>query len=100
MRGDDQQQFSILVAPEDRVPANHPLRPIRRAVDEVLQAMSRQFDKLYAETGRPSIPPKRLFRAWRGGRAAEDGDDRSGLDCGRELEARIAAQLPGSRPRS
>jgi hypothetical protein len=26
------------------VPADHPLRPIRRAVDEVLQAMSRQFD--------------------------------------------------------
>jgi len=65
MRGDDQQQFSVFsyVAPEDRVPADHPLRPIRRAVDEVLRAMSRQFDKLYAETGRPSIPPERLFRA-------------------------------------
>jgi transposase len=65
MRGDDQQQFSVFsyVAPEDRVPADHPLRAIRRAVDEVLQAMSRQFDKLYAETGRPSIPPERLFRA-------------------------------------
>jgi transposase len=65
MRGDDQQQFSVFsyVAPEDRVPADHPLRPIRQAVDEVLHAMSRQFDKLYAETGRPSIPPERLFRA-------------------------------------
>ena len=65
MRGDDQQQFSVFsyVAPEDRVPADHPLRPIRKAVDEVLHAMSRQFDKLYAETGRPSIPPERLFRA-------------------------------------
>jgi len=65
MRGDDQQQFSVFsyVAPEDRVPADHPLRPIRKAVDEVLQAMSRQFDKLYAETGRPSIPPERLLRA-------------------------------------
>src|SRR3954468_10478685 len=65
MRGDDQQQFSVFsyVASEDRVPADHPLRPIRRAVDEVLQAMSRQFDKLYAESGRPSIPPERLFRA-------------------------------------
>jgi transposase len=65
MRGEDQQQFSVFsyVAPEDRVPADHPLRAIRKAVDEVLQAMSRQFDKLYAETGRPSIPPERLFRA-------------------------------------
>jgi len=65
MRGDDQQQFSAFsyVAPEDRVPADHPLRPIRKAVDGVLHAMSGQFDKLYAETGRPSIPPERLFRA-------------------------------------
>ena len=65
MRGDDQQQFSVFsyVAPEDRVPADHPLRPIRKAVDEVLQAMSRQFDKLYSENGRPSIPPERLLRA-------------------------------------
>ena len=47
MRGDDQQQFSVFsyVAPEDRVPADHPLRPIRRAVDEVLQAMSRRMDR-------------------------------------------------------
>ena len=65
MRGDDQQQFSVFsyVLPEDRVPADHPLRPIRQSVDKVLTAMSRQFDKLYAETGRPSIPPERLLRA-------------------------------------
>jgi len=65
MRGDDQQQFSVFsyVAPEDRVPADHPLRPIRRSVDKVLTAMSRQFDKLYAETGRPSIAPERRLRA-------------------------------------
>jgi transposase len=65
MRGDDQQQFSVFsyVAPEDRVPADHPLRPIRKAVDEVLRAMSREFDRLYAETGRPSIAPERLLRA-------------------------------------
>jgi transposase len=65
MRGDDQQQFSAFsyVAPEERVPADHPLRPIRQAVGEVLQAMTRQFDRLYAETGRPSIPPERLLRA-------------------------------------
>jgi transposase len=65
MRGDDRQQFSVFsyVAPEDRVPADHPLRPIRKAVDEVLRAMSREFDKLYAETGRASIPPERLLRA-------------------------------------
>ena len=65
MRGDDQQQFSAFsyVAPEDRVPPDHPLRPIRKAVDEVLRAMSREFDKLYAEGGRASIAPERLLRA-------------------------------------
>jgi transposase len=65
MRGEDQQQFSVFsyIAPEDRVPADHPLRPIRQSVDKVLRAMSRQFDKLYAETGRPSIAPERLLRA-------------------------------------
>lgn len=65
MRGDDKQQFSVFsyVAPEDRVPADHPLRAIRESVDEALGAMSREFDQLYAEAGRPSIPPERLLRA-------------------------------------
>src|SRR5580700_1514004 len=65
MRGDDQQQFNVFsyVSPEDRVPADHPLRAIRKSVDEVLRAMSREFDQLYAETGRASIPPERLLRA-------------------------------------
>ena len=45
------------------MPEDHPLRPIRRAVDEVLRSMARQFDKLYAENGRASIPPERLLRA-------------------------------------
>jgi len=65
MRGDDLQQFQVFsyVSPEERVSADHPLRAIRKTVDEVLRSMSRQFDKLYAETGRKSIPPERLLRA-------------------------------------
>jgi transposase len=51
------------VSPEQRVPPGHPLRPIRQLVDEILQEMSREFDKLYASVGRPSIPPERLLRA-------------------------------------
>ena len=48
---------------EERVPANHPLRAIRQLVDEIFGAMSREFDGLYAPTGRPSIPPERLLRS-------------------------------------
>ena len=65
MRGDDRQpgaMFSYL-SPEQRVPADHPLRPIRQMVDEVLQGLSGRFDRMYAEMGRPSIAPEKLLRA-------------------------------------
>jgi transposase len=65
MRGTDQQQnhvFSYL-SPEQRVRKDHPLRPIRTMVDEILKQLSPQFDKMYAKVGRPSIPPEQLLRA-------------------------------------
>jgi transposase len=65
MRGDDQPPDSMFsyVSPEQRVPRDHPLRPIRQLVDDILREMSREFDKLYAKVGRPSIPPERLLQA-------------------------------------
>jgi len=66
MRGDDQQlQMWIFsyVAFEDRIPADHPLRGVRALVDAVLAEMSKDFDGLYSEVGRPSIAPERLLRA-------------------------------------
>lgn len=51
------------VSPEQRVPADHPLRAIRQLVDEILRDMSGEFDRLYATVGRPSVPPERLLRA-------------------------------------
>lgn len=65
MRGDDRQQAAMwsYISPEARVPQDHPLRPIRQMVDEVLQELSPQFGALYAQTGRPSIPPEKLLRA-------------------------------------
>ena len=51
------------VSPEQRIPHDHPLRAIRALATEVLDDMSREFDRLYAKTGRPSIPPERLLRA-------------------------------------
>jgi transposase len=65
MRGDDREPNAMFsyVSAEQRVPQDHPLRAIRRLVDEVLRDMSREFDGLYARVGRPSIPPERLLRA-------------------------------------
>jgi len=65
MRGTDHQQshmFSYL-SPEARVRKDHPLRVIRTMVDEVLRALSPQFDRMYASEGRPSIAPEKLLRA-------------------------------------
>jgi len=42
---------------------DHPLRPIRTMVDEILKQLSPQFQKMYAKVGRPSIPPEQLLRA-------------------------------------
>jgi transposase len=65
MRGPDQKQDAVFsyLSPEERVPADHPLRKIRTLVDEVLKDMSPQFGKLYSDVGRPSIAPERLLRA-------------------------------------
>jgi len=65
MRGDDRQQGAMFsyVSPEQRVPAEHPLRPIREMVDGVLQELSPRFDRMYAQLGRPSIAPEKLLRA-------------------------------------
>ena len=65
MRGDDNQQEGMFsyISPEKRVPADHPLRPIRKMVDQILKEMSPQFAKLYSEVGRPSIAPERLLRS-------------------------------------
>src|ERR1043166_1253907 len=65
MRGTDQQQSHVFsyISPEQRVRKDHPLRPIRTMVDEILKQLSPQFDKMYAKVGRPSIPPEQLLRA-------------------------------------
>jgi transposase len=65
MRGDDEQagyMFSYL-SPEQRVPADHPLRPIRRMTDAIFDRLSPRFDRLYSDVGRPSIAPEKLLRA-------------------------------------
>jgi hypothetical protein len=65
MRGEDQRSENIFsyVRMEQRIAADHPLRAIRDLTDAALRDLSRDFSKLYARDGRPSIPPERLSRA-------------------------------------
>jgi transposase len=65
MRGRQDPQPSMLafVDVERRIPQNHPLRTIKRLADEALADLSPLFDGMYAEVGRPSIPPERLLKA-------------------------------------
>jgi transposase len=65
MRGTDKISGSLFsyVDIEDRIPARHPLRQVKRIVDEALASLDAEFDRLYASEGRPSIAPERLMRA-------------------------------------
>ncbi len=65
MRGADEQSGSMFsyVSLEERVPADHPLRAIRRITDRALEQLSPRFGALYIHFGRPSIPPEKLLRA-------------------------------------
>lgn len=65
MRGEDEQQLGVFsyVSPEQRVPKDHPLRPLRAMADGALCELRPRFNKLYAQTGRPSIAPEKLLRA-------------------------------------
>lgn len=65
MRGDypeGNDMFSY-VSLEQRIPKHHPIRKMRKLVDEALGNLDRLFDAIYADNGRPSIPPERLIRA-------------------------------------
>ena len=65
MRGRQEPQVTMLVFVdlEERVPADHPLRAIKAWADEALERLSPEFDRMYADVGRPSIPPERLLKA-------------------------------------
>src|SRR5580658_4800939 len=65
MRGQQESQppMFFVIHVEDRIRADHPLRPIKKMVDEELANMDRLFRKAYSDTGRPSVPPERLLKA-------------------------------------
>jgi transposase len=65
MRGPDVKQSAMYsyLSPEQRVPANHPLRTIREITDQILGSLSGVFGRIYSKVGRRSIPPEQLCRA-------------------------------------
>lgn len=48
---------------EERIPASHPLRRIRKLADQALDRLNPTFCELYASEGRPSVPPEQLLLA-------------------------------------
>src|SRR5438067_11892422 len=64
MRGNDEQQLDVFshISPEERVPQDQPLRPLRVMTDEALQQLQPRFNN--AKIGRPSIAPEKLLRAF------------------------------------
>lgn len=65
MRTPDQRQDPLFctISIETLIPSDHPLRLIRQCADRALKRMEPLFDKLYAATGRPGVPPEQLMRA-------------------------------------
>jgi len=65
MRGPDIKQSAMFsyLSPEQRVPADHPLRKVRRITDQILKSLSGVFGRMYSGVGRRSIPPEQLCRA-------------------------------------
>lgn len=60
---DKQDVLFSYVSQEDRIRKDHPLRKLKELVDPILKEMSGRFERMYSDTGRPSIPPEYLLRA-------------------------------------
>lgn len=65
MRGAEagQQVLFSYVAIDARIPADHPLRAMKQLLEPVLADLAPRFATMYADGGRPSIPPEQLLRA-------------------------------------
>ena len=65
MRGQPNEQPMMIawIDLEARVPQDHPLRTIKKLADAALRNLSDTFDRMYAASGRRSIPPERLLKA-------------------------------------
>jgi transposase len=64
MRGTIMRQVTFLtLTPDQLIPPDHPIRRVKPLVDTALAKLSSVFDDMYAESGRPSIPPEHLLKA-------------------------------------
>ncbi len=65
MRGIAENQMIMLssLTTDQLVPQNHPIRHIKPIVDQALKELSPVFRRMYADIGRPSIPPEHLLKA-------------------------------------
>jgi transposase len=59
----DQPQMFFTIDVESRIRRDHPLRSLKRTIDEILRELGPRFDAAYSTTGRPSVPPERLLKA-------------------------------------
>ena len=53
----------LAVTPDSFIPEEHPIRRIKPIVESALARRSSLFDGMYADRGRPSIPPEHLLKA-------------------------------------
>jgi transposase len=53
----------LAVTPDSFIPDDHPIRRIKPIVESALVRLSPLFNAMYAERGRPSIPPEHLLKA-------------------------------------
>jgi len=53
----------LAITPDQLIPEDHPIRRIKPIVERVLAQLSPVFSAMYAERGRPSIPPEHLLKA-------------------------------------
>jgi len=65
VRGKPEQQLAMLtsLSTEDLIPKDHPIRRIRKVIDEVLAELDGEFDAMYSGIGRPSVPPEQLLKS-------------------------------------
>jgi transposase len=62
-RPESQSQIYFAIDIESWIEPDHPLRDVKKRVDEILRSMRPKFKKAYSSIGRPSVPPEMLLKA-------------------------------------